>query len=132
MLCPAAHFIASGDLAPRVHLSARVGQANGHGTVPVLVTGASSTLRAQLEREISDLGAVVTSERPETVIVLDDQNPQECIESVIRLRQRFPTAPLLVVTTRGSEQLAVAAFRAGAADYLNWPVPHPELERAWS
>jgi DNA-binding NtrC family response regulator len=109
-----------------------VGQANGHATITVLVTGASSSLRALLEREISVFGAVVTSERPEAVIVLEDENPQECLESVTRLRQRFPTAPLLVVTTRGSEQLAVAAFRAGAADYLNWPVPRPELERAWS
>ena len=38
---------------------------------------------------------------------------------------------MVLVATAGSEQLAVAAFRAGAADYLSWPVPRPELERVW-
>jgi DNA-binding NtrC family response regulator len=98
----------------------------------VLVTGGAPTLRDHLEREVSVFGAVLTTERPSVVIVIQDENPPETsIGSVALLRQRFPTVPVVLVATRGSEQLAVAAFRAGVSDYLNWPVARPELERVW-
>ena len=107
--------------------------ASGRATIPVLVTGGSPSLRDHLERALSVIGGVLASERPAVAFVVQDDNPPETsIGSVLRLRQRFPTAPLVFVATHGSEELAVAAFRAGACDYLNWPVCHPELERAWS
>jgi DNA-binding NtrC family response regulator len=109
-----------------------VAQSNGHATVPVVVTGGSPTLRDHVEREVAVLGAVLTTERPAVVIVVQDENPAETsIGSVALLRQRYPGTPLVFVATRGSEQLAVAAFRAGAADYISWPVHRTELAQIW-
>ena len=106
--------------------------ANSRTAIPVLVSGGSPSLRDRLEREVSVFGAVLTTERPSVVIVIQDENPPDtCIGSVVLLRQRFPTVPVVLVAPRGSEQLAVAAFRAGVADYLSWPVARPELERVW-
>jgi DNA-binding NtrC family response regulator len=98
----------------------------------VLVTGGSAGLREQLEREVCALGSFPVSEQPTLLILVQDENsPETCVGSLALLRQRFPAAPLILVATSGSERLAVAAFRAGAADYLNWPVSRSELERVW-
>ena len=119
-------------LAPPLHLWHRVTQANGRPAIPVLVSGGSPRLRDQLDCEIRALGSIPVSEQPALSILVQDENsPEACIASLARLRQRFPTAPLILVATNGSEQLAVAAFRAGAADYVNSPVSRPELERVW-
>ena len=72
------------------------------------------------------------SEQPGLVILVQgDDPPDACIGSLARLQERFPAVPLILVATGGSERLAVGAFRAGAADYLGWPLSGPELEGAW-
>jgi len=115
-----------------VHPWVRVVQSNGHGPVPVLMAGGSPTLRDHVQHEIAVLGAALTTDRPAVVIVLQDESPREApIGSVAVLRQRYPTTPLVFVATHGSEQLAVAAFRAGAADYISWPVHRSELAQIW-
>lgn len=40
------------------------------------------------------------------------------VEAVVRLRQRKPALPIVMLSGAGSESVAVAAFRAGISDYL--------------
>ena len=65
------------------------------------------------------------------MLVQGDDSPETCLGAVSQLRERFPAVPLILVATGGSERLAVGAFRAGAADYLTWPLSGTELGRAW-
>lgn len=42
----------------------------------------------------------------------------DALEAFARIRQRQPALPVVMLSGRGSEDLAVAAFRAGVADYV--------------
>ncbi len=46
---------------------------------------------------------------------------------VERLRRLDPILPIIFVAVRSSEDLVVAALRAGVTDYLRWPFPPPAL-----
>jgi len=69
-----------------------------------------TTLGAGLNRlEAGDIGAVL----------LDLNVPDsEGVETVVRLRARAPTVPLVVFTAAGDDESAVAALAAGAQDYV--------------
>src|SRR5262245_31044795 len=43
------------------------------------------------------------------------------------IRQQHKTIPLILLTANGSEELAIAALRAGVNDYLKLPVAPEEL-----
>jgi len=59
--------------------------------------------------------------RPDLVIS-DLQMPgMQGLELIRRLRQDRPTLPVILMTSEGSEAVAVEALRAGAADYLAKP-----------
>jgi len=49
------------------------------------------------------------------------------LDLVRRLRQDRPTLPVILMTSEGSEQLAIEALRAGAADYLAKPFEAEQL-----
>ena len=126
-------FGADTALAPPLHLRHRVTHLNGPPAIRVLVNGGSPRHREPIEREVCALGSTLVFEQPELLILVqDDDGPDSCIDSLARLRQRFPAVPVILVATGGSERLAVDAFRAGASDYLNWPFSGLELERAWN
>lgn len=51
--------------------------------------------------------------------VLSSQLKQgDLLETLARLRQRFPELPIIVVSDANSEEVAVAAFRLGVHDYV--------------
>ena len=61
---------------------------------------------------------VIARERP-TVVLTDVQMPDmDGLELVEAVRERFPTIPVVLMTSHGSEDLAVSALRAGAAGYV--------------
>jgi DNA-binding NtrC family response regulator len=44
-----------------------------------------------------------------------------------QVRQMIPTAPLLVITSRSSEELAIASLKAGINEYVKYPFRSDEL-----
>jgi two-component system cell cycle response regulator len=53
------------------------------------------------------------------------------VELLVRIRRAEPDLPVVIVTSQGSEQVAVEAMRAGAGDYVVKTGAHgPELVRA--
>lgn len=63
-----------------------------------------------------------------TLVLTDLQMPGvDGLELVERLRETVPGLPVVLVTARGSEELAVRALRAGAAGYVPKRLLHNEL-----
>lgn len=58
--------------------------------------------------------------RTPPAVVLTDMNIPEVdgLTLVERVRERFPLVPVVLMTGSGSERVAVAALKAGAADYV--------------
>ncbi len=53
------------------------------------------------------------------VCVIDHPLPDlDSLEALVRIHQRKPNVPVIILSNARSEELAIAAFRAGAADYL--------------
>jgi DNA-binding NtrC family response regulator len=52
------------------------------------------------------------------VVVVSDSD-QLAISKIQQLRTESPMVPIILITTRGSEGLAVAAFQSGVSGYLN-------------
>ncbi|MBI1902614.1 MAG: response regulator [Planctomycetia bacterium] len=56
---------------------------------------------------------------PPDLIITDIQMPDmDGLELVKQVRQRYPLVPVILMTSRGSEETAVKALRAGAANYV--------------
>lgn len=57
--------------------------------------------------------------QPADVTVSDLQMPDmDGLELVCVMRRRFPTVPVILMTSQGSEEIAAAALRHGAASYV--------------
>ena len=95
----------------------------------------------RIVEEVTDLHAIYASdglsaidiierERP-TVVLTDVQMPSmDGLELVEAVRERFPTIPVVLMTSHGSEDLAVSALRAGAAGYVRKRSLRAELPEA--
>jgi len=82
----------------------------------------AATLKASLERiKRSDLDLVVTD------LKLPDGTGLDVIAAV---RAHRPRLPIIVITSYSSMESAIAALRAGAADYVIKPFDNDELLRA--
>jgi CheY-like chemotaxis protein/anti-sigma regulatory factor (Ser/Thr protein kinase) len=79
--------------------------AHGDLSVAFAVDGAEAL--AKIERQLPDL------------VVTDLVMPQmDGLELVSALRSRYPLVPAILITSRGSEEIAVRALRQGAASYV--------------
>ena len=87
-----------------------------------------------IETATSGREALDTLEETTVDVVLTDVMMPEMtgIELLEELRVRYPGLPVVVVTSRGSEQLAVEALQKGAASYLSKSRFKDELERVLS
>lgn len=80
-----------------------------------LLTAGGHTVRTATDQT----GAVAALERAIPELIITDLEPAAAgLELVRTARKLFPTTPVLVVTEHGNEELAVAALKAGAANYL--------------
>jgi len=81
--------------------------------------------------EIASESAVVThfqNDTPVFVIVGScDAGCKSCLRTVVNVRQASAEVPVFLVAREGSEELAVAAFRAGATDYVSYPFTDAQL-----
>lgn len=61
---------------------------------------------------------------PTEVVILDLKMPgMDGIESLQRIRRRYPGVQIIVLTGHGTVASGVEGMRIGAADYLRKPVP---------
>ena len=58
------------------------------------------------------------------VVVVSDLggSTQASIESIGKIKEASPTVPIVLIVTRGCEESAIAALKAGVSDYLKAPV----------
>lgn len=61
------------------------------------------------------------------LLILDDAVDMPAAELVRRVRQAFPTLPILLTSTRASEDEIVSALAAGASDYMLKPVRQGDI-----
>ncbi len=120
---------------------------SGRGRIKVLVVDDSLDHRTLMARRLSAAGMRVTSvgtaedalERCDDVdlVVLDYQLPgRDGLEVLAGIRARPSPPSVIMVTAAGSTEVAVAAMRAGAANYLPKDRGYVEalpdvVERAW-
>ena len=64
------------------------------------------------------------------LLVLSIPDSRQVLSTAIAIRQDHSSLPLLLAVSRGSEELAVAAFRAGISDYFHLPEEEKELVSA--
>ena len=63
------------------------------------------------------------------LVLLDYMMPvMNGLETLKQIRSRYPDTYVLMFTGKGSEEVAVAMMRAGAADYLQKPFPNNSLQ----
>jgi DNA-binding NtrC family response regulator len=75
-------------------------------------------------------GALRRDAEPRADLVVTAATPEgeaAALERVERVRRLEPTLPIIFVAARSSEELVVAALRAGVTDYLRWPFAPPAL-----
>lgn len=71
------------------------------------------------------------SKSPAAIIVqISNCNAHRDLAIIRRLHDRFGAVPLIVLTSDSSEDLAIAAFRAGSVDYFRRPIPWDEVGRS--
>lgn len=61
------------------------------------------------------------------VVTLPGADARERLDAVRRIRRRNPGLPIVLIARDSSEELAVAALRAGASDYFRHSTPANEL-----
>jgi DNA-binding NtrC family response regulator len=88
--------------------------------VRVLVVGGEPPLGGRVRDALIDLGVRLDSHDADIVVVL--QTGGDTVASLMPIRRRFDSTPIIVIAEPGSEAMAVDAFRAGADDYLAAPV----------
>ncbi len=106
----------------------------------VLLVGDSKRLSAQLQQVLEKRGFAV-HRRPTAALALEFLAEHDvdvvaaelelpdlpALELCRRVRDAFPDVPPLVLTDRPTLDTSVAALRAGAYDYLIWPLPMEAL-----
>ena len=79
-----------------------------------------------LEATTGREGLEAIAEHSPDVVLSDIRMPElDGVELARQCTERFPQLPVILMTSRGSEQLAVRALRAGAAKY----VPKADMEQ---
>lgn len=108
-------------------------------TKRILLADAVPARRLDLLSELSALGYdvleadranVVMALAPEADLILAYHQPIDALNLIDRLRADRNEIPIIILTDQGSEALAVASFRGGAADYFSGPITIGELQLA--
>lgn len=100
-----AHILVVDDSAADRILAGRLLEKDGHGPVRYAVNGLEALAHAR-------------AERPD-IIVSDLQMPEmDGLQLVETARNEFPSIPVVLMTAKGSEEIAAEALRKGAAGYV--------------
>src|SRR5256886_17243666 len=110
----------------------------------ILVVDDESEIREGLELLLTSEGYGVTSagtaesglarleERPFDLLLLDVSLPdRNGIDLLREIRLRDPHLPIVLITAYGSIDMARAAFKSGAMDYITKPWSNEELLARW-
>ena len=111
-------------------------------TPTILLVAPDDALRHSLQALASELSFHIAESSKSTlsrffehshpVLVLigpDVARPWDALHLTRLVRQWSPRVPVAVVTSKGSEDLAVAAMRAGVNDYFKTPIRLDDLKR---
>lgn len=75
----------------------------------------------------ADAVELVGRERPD-IVILDYMMPgMDGSDALKAIKHNFPDTPVIILTGRGSEQIAVELMRGGAADYIRKPFLNQDL-----
>jgi CheY-like chemotaxis protein len=100
-----AHILVVDDSAADRILAGRLLEKDGHGPVRYAVNGLEALAHARLDRP--------------DIIVSDLQMPEmDGLQLVEQARDEFPSIPVVLMTAKGSEEIAAEALRKGAAGYV--------------
>ena len=90
----------------------------------IILTGGDPPTRERVARTLADVGVGLCCDRTEAAVdvVIAIQSRGNPLAALRAAKERFRSSPLIFVAESGSEQLAVDAFRAGANDYLTFPL----------
>ncbi len=112
----------------------------GEGRGSVVVVQGSLRWRAEVEREgwrirraedLQQIDRLLHRECPQCVILsADSTNPVTCLKWTAAVRAHRDNIPVILLVAQGTEELAVAALRAGANDYVREAGGAEELLRA--
>ncbi len=75
----------------------------------------------------SECKTLFLKERPDVVLVDGKMPPSDCIEVLRYIKQRSPRTVTVVMTSAGTENLALKALKLGADDYLEKPFGKQEV-----
>jgi len=78
--------------------------------------------------ELSGLSLVQEGFADLLIVGCRETDPDHDFDMVKRIRESDRIVPIVIVSTNGSKAHAIAAFRAGASDYLDFPCPLEKLE----
>jgi DNA-binding NtrC family response regulator len=79
-------------------------------------------------REPTDAVAIFQRQAPDLILVnVSLQGDHDGLALAQYIRKQHHTIPLILLTANGSEELAIAALRAGVNDYVKLPVAPEEL-----
>src|SRR5687768_1135450 len=89
-------------------------------------------LGLQVAYAIDGLQALAMIARDQPLLVLTDliMPHMDGLELVHEIKQRYPHLPVMLMTARGSEQVALEALKTGAASYVPKSVLQEELAAA--
>ena len=106
----------------------------------ILIVEAQAAVRQCLKTLLLPCGSVVEALGPTDAIrILQRQSPdlilvnaslqgaRDGLALAQHIRKQHNTTPLILLTANGSEELAIAALRAGVSDYIKLPVAPEEL-----
>ena len=105
----------------------------------VLIVDDERKIRAILAQILSDEGytveeaengeeALICTDSFDPELILMDQNMpgMDGIETMVRIREKYPERTVIILTAYGSIPLAVDAMKKGAYDYISKPFDNDE------
>ena len=117
-------------LCRRPHVNARCWTLQFCATV----LGPAGRIKKQIVDWLQARSVTVGGPHPSVAFLIQDESDfaGEVVNAITQFRLYHPEAAVAVVFSHPSEDLAVLAFRAGAADYLPWPASETELSAVLS
>lgn len=73
---------------------------------------------------------IIRDSKPDVIIIDCGFNINKGIKLLIKIKAGHPEVPIILLTDKSSEEMAIKAFRAGARDYIQKPINISALQRS--